>query len=198
MTVRIETLRGPALSRALDGVAALRIAVFREWPYLYDGSLAYETQYLGAFAAGEGAILVCAYDGDRLAGASTAAPLVGQPSYATEPVAARGLDLARFFYFGESVLEPAYRGQGTGVRFFAEREAAARAHGGVTTCLFCAVERRADDPRRPADHVPLDAFWRRRGYAPWPGMTTQIAWREVGAAVESAQTLQFWRKDIAP
>ena len=37
--VRIETLTGAALTEALDDVARLRIAVFRDWPYLYDGTL---------------------------------------------------------------------------------------------------------------------------------------------------------------
>jgi hypothetical protein len=44
--VTVRALTGPELEAALDGVASLRIAVFRDWPYLYDGSLDYEREYL--------------------------------------------------------------------------------------------------------------------------------------------------------
>ena len=35
--ITLETLSGAALLPCLDDVARLRIAVFRDWPYLYDG-----------------------------------------------------------------------------------------------------------------------------------------------------------------
>jgi hypothetical protein len=42
MTVRVEPLVGAALARGLPALARLRIAVFRSWPYLYDGTLEHE------------------------------------------------------------------------------------------------------------------------------------------------------------
>ncbi|MEE2816993.1 MAG: GNAT family N-acetyltransferase, partial [Pseudomonadota bacterium] len=39
MGLRLDVLRGEDLARAIDDVARLRIAVFRDWPYLYDGDL---------------------------------------------------------------------------------------------------------------------------------------------------------------
>ena len=46
MTVTLRSLTGVDLDSALDDVAALRIAVFRDWPYLYDGDPDYERRYL--------------------------------------------------------------------------------------------------------------------------------------------------------
>ena len=40
--IRVERLTGAALAAALPDVARLRIAVFRAYPYLYDGDAAYE------------------------------------------------------------------------------------------------------------------------------------------------------------
>ena len=48
--ITLECLSGAALLPHLDAVAALRIAVFRDWPYLYDGDAAYEREYLDAYA----------------------------------------------------------------------------------------------------------------------------------------------------
>jgi hypothetical protein len=54
------------------------------------------------------------------------------------------------------------------------------------------------DPRRPAGYVPLDAFWRKRGYAPRPDLTVTFDWKEIGAAAETPHTLSFWLKDLPP
>ena len=48
--LRFETLRGDALREWLPRLAGLRIAVFRAWPYLYEGEAAYEERYLAAYA----------------------------------------------------------------------------------------------------------------------------------------------------
>ena len=45
-----------AILAAVPDLARLRIGVFREFPYLYDGSLDYERDYLADYASTEGAI----------------------------------------------------------------------------------------------------------------------------------------------
>ena len=201
VAIRVESLTGRALSGVLDEVARLRVAVFREWPYLYDGTLAYEQDYLAHFAVAENAVIVAAYDGDAVVGAATAAPLAGHTEEFVPLFAARGLDPGEVFYFGESVLLPAYRGRGLGHAFFDHREAHARAArrtdgGPYTRTSFCAVVRAAGDPRRPSDHRPLDAFWTKRGYAQVPGLVGSYRWREIGVAEETENAMQFWMKAL--
>lgn len=196
--LRLVTVAGAALRPHLAEVARLRIAVFREWPYLYDGDAAYEERYLARYAAAPGAAVVLALDGDRVVGASTCLPLAEEGEAITAPFRAAGWDLGRVFYFGESVLLPPYRGRGAGVGFFAAREAHARRFPGIDTAAFCAVERDPADPRRPADYVPLDGFWRRRGYEPAPGLACTLHWKEIGAAEETPHRLGFWLKRLVP
>jgi GNAT superfamily N-acetyltransferase len=195
MSVRVETLTGARLAAHLSDVARLRIDVFRAYPYLYDGDLDYERKYLAAFAASSHAVIVAAFDGDQVVGASTAAPLGTQMAEIRAPFVARGEDHNAYFYFGESVLLRAYRGQGLGVRFFEAREAQARACGARFT-TFCAVVRPADHPARPPGYLPLDAFWGKRGYAPQPGLICHLSWKEIGAGQESAKPMQFWMKRL--
>lgn len=197
MTLRVEPLTGARLQAHLPDVARLRIEVFRAFPYLYDGDLAYERQYIAAFAASANAVIVAAFDGDEVVGVSTAAPMAGQADQITEPFRRRGDDLSSYFYFGESVLNAGYRGQGIGVRFFELREAHARACE-ARTAAFCAVVRPDDHPARPAGYEPLDAFWRKRGFAPQPGLICRIDWKEIGAPAESPKPMQFWTKRLIP
>ena len=56
-------------------VARLRINVFRDWPYLYEGDLEYEQAYLRPYLDSKNAIVVGAWDGDQLVGVSTGAPM---------------------------------------------------------------------------------------------------------------------------
>ena len=114
---------------ALDDVAALRIAVFRDWPYLYDGTLDYERAYLATYRDNPGALLVGAFDGDRLVGASTSTLMEDHAAEFAAPFAARGMALETILYGAESVLLPEYRGIGLGHRFIDLREDHARAMG---------------------------------------------------------------------
>lgn len=193
-TIRFETLCGEALQAWLPRLAGLRIAVFRDWPYLYEGEAGYEERYLAAYAASPGAAVIAALDGERAVGCATCQPMTEATGPVQEAFRSRGLDPARWCYFGESVLLRDYRGRGIGVRFFELREAHARSLG-LQAAAFCAVTRNENDPRRPAGYVPLDSFWRRRGYVPRPDITVTFDWKEVGDDRETPHTLGFWVKD---
>ena len=193
--LHIETVSGQALLPWLDALARLRIQVFREWPYLYEGSEAYEREYLGMYADSDRSLMVLALDGDQVIGASSALPLVDAEAEFQAPFTARGVALDDVFYFGESVLDARYRGHGLGHRFFDEREAFAGVHGFAIT-TFCAVQRPADHPARPAHYRPLDAFWQGRGYQRQPGMVTHFPWRDIGATAQTNKPMQFWTRGM--
>lgn len=194
MTLSIAPVTGAGLAEIIPALARLRIAVFRDFPYLYEGDAAYEADYLANFAAADGAVIVAARDGTRIVGAATAAPLAAQDAAWQAPLADAGFDIARTFYFGESVLLGDYRGQGIGHAFFDHREAQARAHGAARTA-FCSVIRDDAHPARPAAYRPLDAFWRGRGYAPLPGVTAWFDWKSVVGG-EERHELQYWTRQL--
>lgn len=193
--IRVERLTGAALVRALPDVARLRIAVFRAYPYLYEGDPAYEERYLQVYRDSEDAILVGAYEGDRLIGAATGTPMEDHADDFGAAFAGTGIALERIFYCAESVLLPEYRGRGIGHRFFDLREAQARDLS-RDHAAFCSVIRPKDHPARPQGYQPLDAFWRKRGYAPVEGAIATFAWQEIGAAEESSHDLQVWMRAL--
>lgn len=193
--LRIESLRGAEIAPQLDALAALRIAVFREWPYLYEGSLAYELKYLDTYLRCPRSLALLVWDGAACVGASTALPLADAEAAAQAPFRAQGEAMDRIHYFGESVILRSHRGRGLGVKFFELREAHARELG-LTVCAFCAVERPADHPLRPADYLSNDAFWTRRGYRKTPQLKASFDWPDIGETYSSSKAMSFWMRTL--
>jgi GNAT superfamily N-acetyltransferase len=192
----VATCSGPDLAAAIPEIAALRVQVFRAWPYLYDGDAAYEEAYLRPYLRSPRAAVVLARRGGRIVGASTCLPLADETDNIQAPILARGWDPADFFYFGESVLLPELRGRGVGVAFFEHRQAHARAVANCRFACFCAVLRPDNHPARPPGFVPLDEFWTRRGFVRRPDLTCEISWKDLGETAETAKRLVFWMKSL--
>ena len=195
MSVKIKVLTGSELVQNLPKLARLRISVFRDWPYLYEGSLDYEEKYLARYAKTEGAVIIGAFDNTELVGAATGEPLDKEVIQFRKPFEDRGFSPADIFYLAESVLEPEFRGQGVGHQFFEEREAHARRLG-YSLAAFCAVIRPADHPARPSDYRTLDPFWAKRGYRSVDGLIVHFPWQDLGSDEETEKPMQVWMRSL--
>lgn len=178
-----------------ESLAQLRIEVFREYPYLYEGDAEYEYGYLRPFFAAPDSLLIAVLFKGEVVGASTASPLIQALEEVREPYRKAGRNESEVFYLGESVLIKEHRSQGIGRLFFDLREERARELS-LPIASFCAVSRPPEHEKKPADFRPLEPFWRRRGYEPVPGMQAQFPWREVGHTQETEHTMVFWEKRL--
>ncbi len=193
--MKISTLTGPHLEKALPQLARLRIEVFRAYPYLYDGSLDYEQSYLSALMASKDSILVAAEDDEKIVGCATGSALEGHHQEFAAPFREHGFDPNDVFYCGELVLSPAYRGRGLGHTFFERREAHAKGRG-YKYSAFCGVMRPDDHPLRPATYSPLDTFWEKRGYRKADGMIATFRWKDIDQPHETGHPMQFWIREL--
>jgi len=194
--ISVRRLSGRHLEPFIADLAQLRIEVFRDFPYLYDGTLEYEEKYLQTYVKSPDSVIVLALDGDKVIGASTGLPMEDETEEFKRPFIENGYDPRKIFYCGESVLLKAYRGRGIYKEFFQRREGHARDLGRFDYCSFCCVQRPADHPLRPADYVPLDAVWTKFGYVKHPELHTTYTWKDVDQAVETAKPMVFWMKSI--
>ncbi|MCC6133981.1 MAG: GNAT family N-acetyltransferase [Candidatus Contendobacter sp.] len=194
--LRVERWSGAAIKAVLPKLAKLRIAVFREFPYLYEGDTAYEEQYLKTYMNIADSVMALVKDGERVVGASSGLPLSAEPPNVIEPFTTHGYDPHRIFYYGESVLLPEYRGRGLGKRFFIEREAHVRGLSRFEIACFCAVERPPDHPLRPGNYRPPNGLWNQHGFVRHPELNTTFSWRDVGESTESAKPMVFWLKTL--
>ena len=95
MALRLQRLAGREIVGHLDELAELRIRVFRDWPYLYEGTREYEAHYLEVYVNCPRSLCVLAWDGDRCVGASTCLPLADALPDMQAPFVTRGMDVSR-------------------------------------------------------------------------------------------------------
>lgn len=82
---------------------------------------------------------------------------------------------------------------GWGWRFFQHLEARTL---GCRMLTFCAVERPAEHSLKPADYVPLNAFWQRRGFSKRPELVCRFSWQDLSLPQPSAKPMVFWVKEL--
>ncbi len=193
--LRLEAVHGPDLAAAIPELSRLRVVVFHEFPYLYQGDAEYEARYLQSYLHTPESLVVLVYDGERVVGASSALPLKAEQPELLAPWQAAGLNVNSVWYLAESVLLPEYRGHGLGRHFFEARERRG-AELGYTTASFCAVQRPESHPRRPDGYRPLDPFWVRQGYRRRPDLQAQLPWQDLDEATESPKPMVFWTKTL--
>jgi GNAT superfamily N-acetyltransferase len=183
---------GDEISPYLDAAARLRIEVFRAYPYLYEGTIAYEREYLEHYIECPESIFVCAIVGEEVVGVSTALPLIAADKAFQQPFLDAAIAIEEIYYLGESVLLPQHRGSGIGHAFFDQREAQAKKLGYKNT-TFCSVIRPDDHPSKPQSYRSNETFWQKRGYQR-NGLHASFEWQEVNAIAVSSHAMEFWSK----
>ena len=196
VTLKVLHPQDAEFTARIPALAALRITVFREFPYLYDGSLEYEEKYLATYRECATSIVALALDGEQVVGASTALPLSAETANLKNAFAGQPYVLAEIFYCGESILLPAYRGRGVYREFFTARERHARVLGGYKWMALCAVARPSTHPRRPPDYVPLDAIWQKFGYTQQSDLRATFEWQDLDETSPSPKEMVFWLKPL--
>lgn len=187
-----KNLSGQEAVPYLKDLAELRISVFREFPYLYDGDLEYEKKYLQTYFASPESLVILCFDGDQVVGASTAIPLKSEEANVQKPFIDQGIDPNQVMYFGESVLLEKYRGRGVGKEFFQRRLEYASTFPEIKFAAFCAVIRPTDHPSKPPHYRPLDELWQKFGFQKIDGMVGSYRWKDLGDLEESDKKMQFW------
>lgn len=192
--MQVLRLHGAELLPHLEQLGQLRIRVFYDFPYLYEGSLEYEKEYLNAYVQEEESVVVGLVREGQWIGATTAIPLSAETEEVQKPFKEAGIPVYSVFYFGESVLLPEYRGKGYGHLFFDEREHFAKEKGYSITA-FCSVLRREDHPLKPMDYRSNEAFWTKRGYTKREDLRCQMSWLDRGETETTTKELEFWIKE---
>lgn len=191
-----EILRENEIKKYIDDIARLRISVFKEFPYLYQGSIEYEKSYLKSYSKMTNSISVIAIDNSsNIVGASTGHPLKSANKEFKKPFENK-FDVDKIFYFAESVLNKNFRGKGIGKQLMQKRIDHVLNLNAYTTICFCAVERECNHPLRPKNYRPLDQFWESYGFMKQKKLTTKFSWPDIDTGLENEKTMTFWIKNL--
>ncbi len=193
--IHVRAFTGPSLKTYLHTVAKLRSDVFRDYPYLAEPDLLRETNFLRRIASSKESIGVLIFDNTTLVGASFGMPLA-LVDEVQKPFLDRHLNLNDYYLFTESVLLKPYRSRGIGHHFFDVREAHVQHLKKYTHICFCTPVKPENDPLRPEDDIPLNDFWRKRGYVQHPELFCRLQWKLIGQHKPSEQIMTFWMKEI--
>lgn len=196
MDFELLRLRGAEARQYETEIARLRLKVFWEFPYLYEGTLDYERDYLDTYFKAEHSFILLVRKDNRVIGVTTAIWAPEEVESFQKPFLEHGIDPDSVCYFGESILLAEYRGKGLGKIFFQERERFARTLPMVSIASFCAVVRPVEHPLRPPGYRSLDEFWETMGYRKVPDLVTGFEWKDRDKDYPDRKDLQFWMKNL--
>ena len=171
----------------------MRLTIFREYPYLYEGILEDELSYVSHYA--EHGMVLIAQDGEKVIGAVTGMSLGLEEEYFQKPFKTAGLDPHQYFYIGELLLQSPYRGKRLGSQLLQQIEQEICKTGQYRYLCCATVVRPANHPLRPETFFPIEPFCQRHGYGLLDRVTVQIPWQQTDGT-RPLNTLQFWVKQL--
>jgi GNAT superfamily N-acetyltransferase len=187
--------KGKEISAVIENLAALRIQVFREFPYLYEGDHDFEYQYLNKYVESKCSFIFTVWDEGKLVGASTCIALCDEAPEVIEPFDKACLNLDSIIYFGESILLKDYRNKGYGKLFMKERFEFAQSFSWCKEVYFCSIDRPENHPLKPNGYKNLHEFWLTQGFNP-TNLSSVFVWKDINESVESEKKMNFWIKSI--
>lgn len=191
-----ELFTGTVIAGTLDTLASLRLEIFREYPYLYDGRREDELDYLKSYAEAPDACVILAYDEGTVVGAATGMPFIHEGAQMLAALAGSQYSVDYLYYVGEMLFYPAFRNKGLGLQLLDQLEQHIRSLGSYRHLVCTTVERPDAHPLQPVGYIPITRFLARTWFDLLPGVTTSVAWRETDG-VRRDHPMQFWVKELS-
>lgn len=192
----IQVVRGSEITPYLRTIADLRIKVFSEYPYLYDGDLKTENEYLNMYREKEGTLLVAAKDHGNVIGLILGTPYKELPDDYQQPFVKKSIKTDPIYYLGDIILLKEYRGKGIGQQLYEVFEKEVRSAKKYEAIAMCELITHSSDAKRPRDYHSLDPFWRKRKYSRHFDIVISAPWNEVGEVGEKDHLLTFSIKSL--
>jgi hypothetical protein len=196
-----QITRGSEVLDHIDDIAKFRMKYFRDFPYLYDGNLKYEKNYLRGYTQDEKSLLIIIRNlNNDIVGIATAIPLVTSSDILKETellFSANEINPCDFYYCGEVILDYSIRSKGIVSKIFEICEKFASTNG-FNSVAIATVIRSTDDPRNTSAIMDLDKLWGRMGFLK-TNLTFGYSWPTIqrnGESIDSINQMIFWTKKV--
>lgn len=194
-TFQYEFFYGEEIKKNLAEFAELRMKVFREYPYLYDGEMAYEEEYLKTYLEAKSSLVILVFYEQKCIGATSCVWLKEEVDDLKNPIIKAGLNPDNYLYFGESLVLGEFRKQGLGKKFFELRlehfkKLVSMGYPLKASC-FCSVIRDSNHPQRPKNYKALDSFWSQMGFYR-SSIECSFTWKDLGEKKETRKLMSYY------
>lgn len=191
----LHVLHGNEAVLKWEAFANIRIDMFKEYPYLYEGALDSEKEYLETYFQSPNTRLLAIFDKEDLVGFSNCIPLNEEMDSIQKAFKAQKIDVEDYLYIGEVMLKEPFRGQGLMRKFMEFHEERAKELG-KKFLTFMTIKRPKDHPMRPHDYRDLEPIWEHFGFQYEPTINIEIPWTQIDTGKEEANNLGVWVKEI--
>lgn len=197
-TVKIFTKE--AVNEFLPFVATIRINIFKEYPYLYEGNFDEEMVDLESCAQLTDNAIAIAYHHETPVGFLYGIPLVEFAPHFENPVVElfndKKLSPETCYYFADIIILPEHRGKNLSKKLFDALETYAQEQG-YTSASFI-TESHDIHPLKPLDYKSLDPLWSSLQYKK-TGLTSYGSWQTHqpdGSIARQRHSAEIWFKNL--
>ncbi len=194
--VKIEVLKGNEVIPYLRRLAELRIVFYRDYPYLYEGNLTEEENYLSLYADSKNSLLVVAKEGSKMIGAITGLPLLESQEENRELFMHKLSTAEHIFHVGELVLLPEYRNADIQKRLYRQFEKSVMELAGYDAISVCEIERPSYDSKESNESFFVESLWENNGFVKQPHLHNYYRWKEVGDMKNTDHLMVYWIKSF--
>ena len=188
----MKIMRGLEIENHIDDLGRFRMEIFREYPYLYDGSIEYERVYLSRYSRNPESLLLILQDDRGILGACTGMPLTSEDIGFQNTFVGENKD--EIYYIGEIMLRADSRGQGLGSSLLSTALSLIDLTRFKKVSL-CTVDRGLNHPRRPVNYCPPDYLWEKYGFVKSSNHLAYLGWKDIGHEIETDKPMNIWFKN---
>lgn len=196
--MKIEIIQGPWTKADAETVISMRMAIFKEWPYLYVGDRKTEVEYITPYVKSSNSCLVIAKKEGKIVGLVTGLPLAEMDEYFTAPFTQASIPIQSIFYLGEILLLKEFRGARIGYQMYKSFEDRVREWPRFTDIAILRMQYSQNSPKKPKDYKPLDEFWKRLGYVENSNLFLNISYQEIGDETKTNHPFFYSLKSLLP
>lgn len=192
----IQAFKGPEAKIYFKQIATLRITMFKEFPYLYEGSIEDEEEYLSIYFNSPNSVILLVLDKDKVVGFSSSIPLSEEMEEIKNPFVESDLDINSIHYIGEMIIETAYRTKGMFNIMANYQEEYARSKE-YLSIVFMTVIREHNHLLKPKNYRCLEILWKYLGYELLEGIKVKFSWKQVDGECPQDNQLGIWFKKLS-
>ena len=188
-------VKGQEILPYKEAVADVGLAVFREYPYFFEGTVSEYLDYLLMGANSKHSLFVIAEQDNQVIGVIWGVPVVDYTLDMIHMFSTHGIEPSKLFYLSGLTVLRDYRGRDVGYILYRKFENEVKKQGIYPLLTYCEVIQ-SSDRASPIDYVGLDSYASRIGFVKHPELMCYWSWREVDSLQIKEHPMVFWIKNL--